>query len=188
VKNITFICSAIISGTSMVAKVCMDNGAWFGTTEDSSSMIYDVYENARFLQLCRNTLGIDKDLQGENLFQLFQEFFDELPENETIVLKYPKSFYLLDNFKKMIGNDFKVVYVMRNPFTRATSIQKKMAEILSLTIWLIGMIHILIWYNILVDQMFIRFSMNGSFWNRKLKPKSCWILLVLNMTRLMPLR
>ena len=124
-KDITFICSAIISGTSMVAKVCMDHGAWFGTTEDSSSMIYDVYENARFRQLCRNALGIDKDLRGQNLFQLFQEFFEGLPENEKIVLKYPKSFYLLDDFKKIIGSDFKVVYVMRNPFMRAISIQKK---------------------------------------------------------------
>lgn len=88
-------------------------------------MIYDVYENTRFRQLCRNSLGIDKDFQGENLFQLFQEFFEGLPENETIVLKYPKSFYLLNDFRKMIGNDFKVAYVMRNPFTRATSIQKK---------------------------------------------------------------
>lgn len=124
-KDITFICSAIVSGTSMIAKVCMDHGGWFGSTEDSSEMRYEVYENARFRQLCRNALKIDNDLNGQNLHSLFVEFFSSLPDDRKIVLKYPKAYMLLNEFKKVLGTNFKVVYVIRNPFMRAVSIQKK---------------------------------------------------------------
>ena len=124
-KDITFICGAIVSGTSMIMKLCLDHGAWGGLTVDASQMNYDVYENSRFRQLCRNAIGLQKDLEGEDLNQLFQAFFDSLPEGEKIVLKYPKSFYLLPGFMSMLGPNFKVVYVLRNPFQRAVSVMKK---------------------------------------------------------------
>lgn len=124
-SNITIICGAIFSGTSMIAKLCLDNGAWLGQTAHGDSTDYDIYENARFRQLCRNAIAIDNDLKGQNLASLFSLFFNRLPKNHKIILKYPKSFYLLRFFKDSLTLDFKVVYVIRNPYTRAMSYQRK---------------------------------------------------------------
>ncbi len=125
--NVTIIAGAIYSGTSMVAKICKDNGIWLGDTLDSHGIKkdYKIYENARFLQLCKNALGMEKDLQGQDINQLFIEFFQQLPKDKPVVLKFPESFYLLDHMKSKLGLNFKVIYVMRNPYQRALSYQKR---------------------------------------------------------------
>lgn len=126
-KKVTFICSASMSGTSMVAKVMFDNGAWSGDLKDYSEGGYEIYENERFRQLCRNCLRIDRDLGDQDFMQLFSEFFKSLPENENIVLKYPKSFNLMEAFIKFFGHrlDMRIIYVIRNIYQRAISYQER---------------------------------------------------------------
>ena len=122
---ITLIIGASRSGTSMLAQLCQDNAAWMGDVtgkEYDPKAGYDQCENRRFRQLCRNKLLIDNDLAASDLHQCFVEFFESLPD-ETIVLKYPKAFYILDYLGTLAT--FKLVFVIRNPWLRSLSYMDK---------------------------------------------------------------
>ena len=122
-RNITIVCGAIISGTSMIAKLCHANSAWMGELESSNTKGFDVYENKEFRYLCRNALEIEHSVPPNQAIQQFKLFYESLPEDKPIVLKYPKSLFLFEEFLKIF--DFKAVYVLRNPFFRAKSLAEK---------------------------------------------------------------
>lgn len=121
---LTLIMGASYSGTSLVAKLCHNNGAWMGDClvempdQYKATQDYQLYENRRFRQLCRNALRIDSDLRGKNIEGMFQLFFKSIPDDQPAVVKYPKSFYLIEAFDHL-GIDFQVIYVIRNPWQRS---------------------------------------------------------------------
>lgn len=126
--SLTVIIGASFSGTSMIAHVCHANGAWMGKIlteppeEYKDSQHYKLYENITFRSLCRNALNIDTEIKKSDIDKLFKAFFTALPsDNECVVLKYPKAFYLLPAFRDKFGLKPKLVNVMRNPWRRAFS-------------------------------------------------------------------
>lgn len=131
---LTIICGAPYSGTSMIAHLCYAHGAWMGrmavhmTAEEKANLQskdYEVYENLRFWQLCRNALRIGSDIPQDSLLSEFTSFFKTLPVDRPVVLKYPKACYLLRSFKEELLLDFQVVFVIRNPWKRMVSFSKK---------------------------------------------------------------
>jgi len=128
--NLTLILGASRSGTSMVAQLCHDNGAWMGDVwkgEFAGKFGYEHYENKDFRDLCRGFLGIEQDRIGclTDYNQDLRKFWDSLPDDVPVVLKYPKAFHLLHHFRSVHQIEPKIVYVMRDPWKRADSQTKK---------------------------------------------------------------
>jgi len=127
--SLTLILGASRSGTSMVAQLCHANGAWMGDVtlkEYDPQAGYDQYENRAFRTLCRNMLHIDNNLPQAGLYVRMRAFLDSLPtDTEPVVLKYPKAFLLLPFFRSQCDLDAKIVYVIRDPWRRGTSVIKK---------------------------------------------------------------
>jgi hypothetical protein len=120
--GLTFIMGANYSGTSMVARVCHDNGAWMGnyTTGYDETLPYDKYESSELAMLCRTGLGFEWHYDPAKLEDLFREFFASLPvETEAVVLKYPKSYAFIPDFRDKYGLKFQIVQVLRDPVDRA---------------------------------------------------------------------
>lgn len=128
-NGLTFIMGANYSGTSMVARVCCDNGAWMGeyTTVYDETLPYPKYESAELAKLCRTGLGIEAHYDPEKLDELFREFFASLPiDSQSVVLKYPKAYKFIEYFRDKISLNFQIVQVLRDPYDRAESCEERM--------------------------------------------------------------
>jgi len=130
VKPIIIICGANHSGTSAVAEFLINHGAYAGLTDGQtcdSERPYQTYENIKFKRWCQTKIGSTLEPEFPVTDRELQNYMGlRLPENRTIVLKYPKSFaclHLLPDF----GRPVKVLCVLRSiPTLRRSYVVKRL--------------------------------------------------------------
>lgn len=116
-KPIVIVCGANHSKTSMLMEILIDldnDSLWFGdVSEDKHEKTqYDKYENVEFADICKQRFNADykkKDSKG------FKQFFKSVPKDKIVILKHPKSIFLMNEIKEAVGKrEVRIVYVFRD--------------------------------------------------------------------------
>lgn len=129
-KPLIIVCGPNHSGTSLVAKLLLNEGAILGRFSeevDHSKLPYVKYEDKVFKAWCQWKIGFPKSKPVTD--DEVVEYINNFDENRTLCLKYPKSTWVLHLLPEQIERRIKVVYVMRNPLLQMRSIVEKDATI-----------------------------------------------------------
>ena len=140
IKPIILVCGANYSGTSMVAKLLIDNGGWVGDLDTSFSpeVPYPRYEDKFFHSFCRRVLGIEK---GEHNNKEIVDYLNSLPKDKVVILKYPKAVLLANALAGVTDRQIKMVFVVRNPRVNIVSAAEKNRTELPNELTYLGSIH-----------------------------------------------
>lgn len=128
-KPIIIVCGVNHSGTSLVAKLLIDNGGYIGETDSgpTDATPYEKYEDKVLKEY------ISSILQGgtgstpfapPDTHTAMYKHLNELPD-KVCILKHPKAVFHLDTFDAMVPRKIKVVFVLRELYPNIESIISK---------------------------------------------------------------
>lgn len=116
-KPIIIVCGANHSKTSQLMEIIMElgkNTLWVGDVSKDKHDVtpYNKYENKIFADICKPKFNLHYVKKSN---ETFSSFFAGLPKDKTVVLKYPKSIFVMNDIIKAAGErKVKIIYVLRD--------------------------------------------------------------------------
>lgn len=114
---VIIVCGPNHSKTSQLMEILIEmknDNFWFGDVSDDTHAVtpYKKYENKEFIDICKPTFNKNYVKRGN---KTFKKFFAGLPKDKTVILKYPKSIFLMNDIKKAVGKrELRIIYVFRD--------------------------------------------------------------------------